>query len=154
MHPHIHSKLESSDEMIFLIRSQILSIFRVWSKLLENKVKENSSKCSFSIKGAPVIMSLPHFLFADKEKVIDQVYGVKPDIKRHNTYFNIEPVSISGPTQEYNHITLGIQRSSNMLRLKVWDTRISRLSHMKNWEIKNRKRRRKGIRRKSTRRKA
>ena len=53
-----------------------------------------------------MIMSLPHFLFADKEKVIDQVSGVKPDIEQHNTYFNVEPVS-TGSMQEYNYINIG-----------------------------------------------
>ena len=40
-----------------------------------------------------MIMSLPHFLFADQEKVIDQVSGVAPDVEQHNTFFNVEPVS-------------------------------------------------------------
>lgn len=44
--------------------------------------------------GAPVVMSLPHFLYADPV-VQDAVYGLNPNKIEHQTILDIEPVSIS-----------------------------------------------------------
>ena len=46
----------------------------------------------FHFSGAPIVMSLPHFLFSDPI-VLDSVQGLAPDPAVHNTYFNVEPVS-------------------------------------------------------------
>ncbi|XP_072040618.1 lysosome membrane protein 2-like isoform X2 [Amphiura filiformis] len=69
----------------------------------------NVSKCQL---GAPIIMSLPHFLFADEEKVIDQVYGVRPDIVEHNTYFNVEPLT-GAPLEVAKRIQINIFMEKN-----------------------------------------
>lgn len=47
----------------------------------------NVSSCK---QGAPVIMSLPHFLYADKV-VQDAVYGLHPNVEEHQTVLDIEP---------------------------------------------------------------
>jgi len=43
-------------------------------------------------QGAPVIISLPHFLNADHE-VQDAITGIKPNADLHATYLNIEPMT-------------------------------------------------------------
>lgn len=45
------------------------------------------------VPGAPVIMSQPHFLAADKEMVQDRVIGLVPDPEQHGTILDVEPVS-------------------------------------------------------------
>lgn len=44
------------------------------------------------VPGAPVIMSQPHFLAADKEMVQDRVIGLVPDPEQHGTILDVEPV--------------------------------------------------------------
>lgn len=41
-------------------------------------------------QGAPVIISLPHFLNA-KQEFVDNVIGLRPDEALHTTYLNVEP---------------------------------------------------------------
>ncbi|XP_022079488.1 lysosome membrane protein 2-like isoform X2 [Acanthaster planci] len=53
----------------------------------------NVSNCQF---GAPIVMSLPHFLYCDRDKVIDLVHGVEPQKEVHQTFFDIEPMT-GGP---------------------------------------------------------
>lgn len=48
---------------------------------------------SLCAKGAPIAMSLPHFLYAN-ESYIQHVEGLKPEIEKHQFYFDIEPVNI------------------------------------------------------------
>ena len=48
---------------------------------------------SLCAKGAPIAMSLPHFLYAN-ESYRQHVEGLKPNIEKHEFYFDIEPVSI------------------------------------------------------------
>lgn len=48
----------------------------------------NVSSCR---QGAPVIMSQPHFLAADKEMVQDRVIGLVPDPEQHGTILDVEP---------------------------------------------------------------
>jgi len=43
-------------------------------------------------QGAPVIISLPHFLNARPEKV-ESIQGLNPDPELHTTYLNIEPMT-------------------------------------------------------------
>ena len=47
---------------------------------------------SCCIPGAPVIMSLPHFLYAAPQ-YINAIEGMKPDPEKHNTQLDVEPVS-------------------------------------------------------------
>lgn len=42
--------------------------------------------------GAPVIMSMPHFLGCDQETV-DSIHGLSPNREEHQSYIDIEPVS-------------------------------------------------------------
>lgn len=42
---------------------------------------------------APILLSFPHFLYADDEYQ-HSVKGVKPSIDKHRTYVHLEPVSI------------------------------------------------------------
>ena len=42
--------------------------------------------------GAPIFMSQPHFLNADKS-LVDAVTGMAPDKARHDTYLNIDPIT-------------------------------------------------------------
>lgn len=44
------------------------------------------------ISDAPVVMSLPHFLYTDPH-VQESVEGLNPDKEEHETFFDIEPVS-------------------------------------------------------------
>ncbi|XP_061164515.1 cytoplasmic FMR1-interacting protein 2-like [Saccostrea echinata] len=50
----------------------------------------NVSTCR---QGAPVIMSQPHFLAADKKLVQDQVIGLTPDPEQHGTVLDVEPLT-------------------------------------------------------------
>ena len=43
--------------------------------------------------GAPIVMSLPHFLYCDPKEVIDLVIGLTPNKEEHQTFFDVEPVS-------------------------------------------------------------
>ncbi len=43
---------------------------------------------------APVYLSLPHFLFCD-EKYLAAVEGLSPDPEIHNTFVEVEPVSVT-----------------------------------------------------------
>ncbi|CDW55999.1 lysosome membrane protein 2 [Trichuris trichiura] len=49
----------------------------------------NVSKCQMD---APIVLSSPHFLHASKE-VQNSVFGLKPNVKEHTTWMDIEPVS-------------------------------------------------------------
>jgi len=42
--------------------------------------------------GIPIIMTAPHFLKADPD-LVNQVIGVSPDIEKHDTYLDIEPIT-------------------------------------------------------------
>ncbi|XP_059168458.1 lysosome membrane protein 2-like [Physella acuta] len=42
--------------------------------------------------GAPVIMSMPHFLGCDQE-TIDTIVGLRPDREEHQSYIDIEPMT-------------------------------------------------------------
>ncbi len=44
----------------------------------------------FYFKGAPVVISYPHFLYGDPS-LVDSVGGMKPDISKHETYLDLEP---------------------------------------------------------------
>lgn len=44
------------------------------------------------IKGVPIIMSSPHFLFADP-KFLKDVDGLVPDERLHNTYLSVDPIT-------------------------------------------------------------
>lgn len=48
----------------------------------------NASICQF---GSPVMFSWPHFFQADP-KLLDTVDGLKPDQKKHQSYFDVQPV--------------------------------------------------------------
>lgn len=50
----------------------------------------NVSSCR---QGAPIIMSQPHFLAADKDLVQDQVIGLTPDPEQHGTILDVEPLT-------------------------------------------------------------
>jgi hypothetical protein len=41
---------------------------------------------------APIILSSPHFLFAD-ERLLKQVDGLKPNALLHNTFLSVEPTT-------------------------------------------------------------
>lgn len=56
-------------------------------------VKNLISTYYIPVPGAPVIMSQPHFLAADKEMVQDRVIGLVPDPEQHGTILDVEPVS-------------------------------------------------------------
>jgi len=43
-------------------------------------------------QGAPVVISLPHFMDADAS-FVDAIQGLKPDPSLHTTYLNIEPMT-------------------------------------------------------------
>ncbi|KAI5626016.1 platelet glycoprotein 4 [Silurus asotus] len=43
-------------------------------------------------KGAPVLISLPHFLHGSKE-LLDLVHGLNPDPVEHATYLDVEPIT-------------------------------------------------------------
>jgi len=49
----------------------------------------NISLCSY---GAPILLSRPHFLYADEE-LKDAVEGLNPDAEKHESYIDIEPVT-------------------------------------------------------------
>ncbi|KHJ46671.1 CD36 family protein [Trichuris suis] len=49
----------------------------------------NISKCQMD---APIVLSSPHFLHASKE-VQNSVFGLRPNVKEHTTWMDIEPVS-------------------------------------------------------------
>src|SRR6185437_8250574 len=42
--------------------------------------------------GAPIAMSLPHFLYGS-EKLVSDIDGLHPDENKHRTYTDIQPVS-------------------------------------------------------------
>lgn len=43
-------------------------------------------------KGAPILVSAPHFMYADRV-IQESVQGLHPDPKKHETFLDIEPVS-------------------------------------------------------------
>ncbi|XP_038056908.1 platelet glycoprotein 4-like isoform X2 [Patiria miniata] len=64
----------------------------------------NISNCQHN---APIVMSLPHFLYCDKEKVIDLVHGVVPNQEEHQTFFDIEPMT-GGPLNVAKRLQINI----------------------------------------------
>lgn len=48
----------------------------------------------FSFTDAPVYLSNPHFYLADPS-LLDAVEGLKPNKSIHQSYFKIQPVSLS-----------------------------------------------------------
>ena len=49
----------------------------------------NVSEC---LDGIPVILSSPHFLYADS-KFLDEVDGLRPLASLHNTFISLEPTT-------------------------------------------------------------
>jgi hypothetical protein len=46
----------------------------------------------FFLKGVPLVMSCPHYLFAPQE-IVDDVVGIKPNLTQHQTLIYIEPLT-------------------------------------------------------------
>lgn len=66
------------------------------------------SACS---KGAPIVISLPHFLDGSKS-LVSSINGLRPQREVHQSFFDVDPVSV------YPRISLNIQ----MLRKRVFDS--------------------------------
>lgn len=49
----------------------------------------------FPLTGAPIVVSFPHFYQAD-ERYINAIEGMNPNEEEHETYLDINPVSIAG----------------------------------------------------------
>lgn len=62
---------------------------REWQAVLDLILTE-----SFVRSGAPIIMSSPHFYQAD-EKLVQDVFGMRPTKEEHQTTIDINPVGIS-----------------------------------------------------------
>ena len=58
--------------------------------LLAEGICKGTGRMTFECSGAPVIISLPHFLNADPE-VQSSIEGLNPKPELHTTYINIEP---------------------------------------------------------------
>jgi hypothetical protein len=58
---------------------------------LEKCPKQGAYQLESCRKGAPIIVSLPHFLDGD-EDYLNQTYGLHPDRSKHETVIILEPV--------------------------------------------------------------
>ncbi|XP_071787069.1 lysosome membrane protein 2-like isoform X1 [Asterias amurensis] len=64
----------------------------------------NVSNCQF---GAPIVMSLPHFLYCDPKEVIDLVNGLTPNKEEHQTFFDVEPMT-GGPLNVAKRLQINV----------------------------------------------
>lgn len=68
----------------------------------------NVSNCHL---GAPVVMSLPHFLYSD-QSVFDMVEGdISPKKEEHQTSFDLEPTT-GGPVQVFKRLQINVLMKS------------------------------------------
>ncbi|PIK51964.1 putative lysosome membrane protein 2 isoform X1 [Apostichopus japonicus] len=68
----------------------------------------NVSNCH---QDAPVVMSLPHFLFAE-EKVLEMLDGdLNPIKEKHQTSFDLEPIT-GGPLQVFKRLQINIHQKA------------------------------------------
>ena len=65
----------------------------------KEKLIGNIPMCNFnglldisSCRGAPIIISAPHFLYGSPE-LLDYVKGLEPDLSKHESYIDVDPVT-------------------------------------------------------------
>ena len=62
----------------------------VWNSVLN--VPQSNVRVGNCYGGIPIVMTAPHFHNADPG-LLDQVIGVSPDIEKHDTVLDIEPIT-------------------------------------------------------------
>lgn len=75
----------------------------------------------YSLAGAPVVASFPHFYLAE-DKYVDAIEGMSPDREHHQTYLDLNPVSKSSSSNnKYKQGCWYLAFTSTVTVIKRWE---------------------------------